>query len=400
MSNGLRIVLGYFIIASLWIILSDEWIDQLDQQLSSYDIIELSQFKGVFFVTVTSILLYIGIQRSENQIKERSDEFERLYRQNPNPMLIYDPESLQILSTNVAAQQLYKFSENEFLKKGFTGILQDEELQRMKSAVGNLKESNYTFTKGWRHIKSDGTKMIVNIASHAVDYKKTKARVLSISDVTELEENRAQLMDVNHELKEEKQRQVSLMNSFDDAIWAMTQEFVLVSFNEAFDQWYVEEYGVKPSVGQVLNEMKLDWQNNLPEWERAVSQIHHRGEADEFLYSKGEEEVYRSVRPYAIHDSDSKNLIAIGVILRDVSTNVINRKKLEVQNAQLRKISSVFSHQMRRPVTTILGLIDLIERTDNPVAKEEAIAHLKTVSDEIDSVIRDIINKSQSLFES
>lgn len=398
MSNGLRIVLGYFIIASLWIILSDEWISQLDEHLAAYNIVQMSQFKGMFFVTVTAVLLYIGIQRSEDQIRERSNEFERLYRQNPNPMLIYDPNTLDIISANFAAQQMYKLSEKEFIDRGFKGILQQSELQRMKEIIGGLGKE-YTYTKGWHHVKSNGEQMIVNIASHGVRYKKKNVRVLAITDVTELEENKAQLLRVNHELKEERQRQYSLMNSFEDAIWSMTEDFILVSFNQSFSDFYFQQYGKKPGVGCVLSEMKTDWKVIFSEWDEAIEQIKQSGNADEFLLQRNGEQIYRSVRPYAIRDSENNQLIAVGVILRDVTSTVTNRKMLEVQNQQLRKISSVFSHEMRRPVTTILGLIDLIDRTEDTDEREEAIRHLKTVSDEIDTVIRDIIGKSQSLFE-
>ena len=396
MSNSLRIVFGYFVIASLWIILSDEWITQLDNQIAAVDFVELSQFKGLFFVTFTSFLLYFGIKRSESRLQEKSDDFERLYRQSSTPMIIYNPANFKIRSANYAAQELYQLSEGRFIDMGFTGILSDKEFEKMKTAIHQI-DSKYNYTKSWNHTKSDGTQMIVNLASHATRYKNEKVRVLAINDVTELEQQREELLRLNQELREEKFRQFALMNSLEDSIWSMTKDFVLLSSNRAFERFYEGEYRTKPQIGDELKELQNDWQSNLSEWDESIHRLINKGSTDEFIYEK--DQVFRSIRPYAIWDANKKNLLAIGVIQRNITSNVKNRRQLEVQNEQLRKISSVFSHEMRRPVTTIIGLIDLIENTEDEALREESLKHLKTVSDEIDTVIRDIIGKSQSLFK-
>ena len=66
------------------------------------------------------------------------------------------------------------------------------------------------------------------------------------------------------------------------------------------------------------------------------------------------------------------------------------------QNERLKQVSLLLtSHELRRPVASMLGLINVMDRENffNPDNKE-IIGHLLTVGKEIDEVIRLIIDKS------
>jgi signal transduction histidine kinase len=59
------------------------------------------------------------------------------------------------------------------------------------------------------------------------------------------------------------------------------------------------------------------------------------------------------------------------------------------------QIASLTSHELRRPVASMLGLINIMDRENffNP-DNREIIEHLLTVSNEIDEVIRLIVDKT------
>jgi signal transduction histidine kinase len=65
------------------------------------------------------------------------------------------------------------------------------------------------------------------------------------------------------------------------------------------------------------------------------------------------------------------------------------------QNERLKNIASLSSHELRRPVASMLGLINIMDRENftNP-ENRQIIEHLFTVSKEIDEVIRLIVNKT------
>jgi signal transduction histidine kinase len=65
------------------------------------------------------------------------------------------------------------------------------------------------------------------------------------------------------------------------------------------------------------------------------------------------------------------------------------------QNNRLHAIASISSHELRRPVATILGLVSLFDRDDmlNPLNRE-IITHLDTSALELDDVIHNIVEKT------
>jgi PAS domain S-box-containing protein len=68
------------------------------------------------------------------------------------------------------------------------------------------------------------------------------------------------------------------------------------------------------------------------------------------------------------------------------------------QNRRLMEIASIISHELRRPVASIIGLVNLFDRTNQDKdLNNELIDHLATTSKELDEVIHVIIRKTMTL---
>ena len=80
-----------------------------------------------------------------------------------------------------------------------------------------------------------------------------------------------------------------------------------------------------------------------------------------------------------------------GVGLDITEREKVNRAILD-QNERLRNIASLSSHELRRPVATMLGLLNIFDRNNffNP-ENREIMEHLLNVGTEIDDVIREIV---------
>jgi K+-sensing histidine kinase KdpD len=88
-------------------------------------------------------------------------------------------------------------------------------------------------------------------------------------------------------------------------------------------------------------------------------------------------------------------VIAAGCFSRNITDRLNIEKALINQNERLKHIATLSSHDLRRPVASMLGLIDIIDKENfsNP-ANQEIIEHLFTTSAEIDTVIRQIVDKT------
>ena len=98
--KSLKITLIYFILGSLWIILSDRLMDLFFTNHEG--LILVSLIKGIFYVTVTTIIIYlliyyafISLFDSETKLQEKNEalelslsEYQKLYQQNENKQLL------------------------------------------------------------------------------------------------------------------------------------------------------------------------------------------------------------------------------------------------------------------------------------------------------------------------
>lgn len=76
----------------------------------------------------------------------------------------------------------------------------------------------------------------------------------------------------------------------------------------------------------------------------------------------------------------------------------IAEEKIKNQHAKLLEVAFLQSHQIRRPVADILGLINLFD-LENPADAEniEILLRLKTTAVDLDTIIRDIVQKTSEI---
>ena len=107
-----------------------------------------------------------------------------LFQKNPNPMWIYDSETLRFLDVNQSAVDTYGWSREEFLKMTILDIRpdMDAEAVRLTAKQGGVQQASGP----WRHRYKDGSEHLVRIASHAAEFASRPARVVTVNDVTDL----------------------------------------------------------------------------------------------------------------------------------------------------------------------------------------------------------------------
>lgn len=97
---------------------------------------------------------------------------------------------------------------------------------------------------------------------------------------------------------------------------------------------------------------------------------------------------------------DANNeVVGVSYILRDVTDRKIKEQKILEQNTSLLKIAHLQSHQFRAPLTTIIGMVDLIKQEKNN-APDEYFFLLGNAVSNLDQKIKEIVNNAdnQNLF--
>src|SRR5690606_37926549 len=107
-----------------------------------------------------------------------------LFELNPQPMWVFDRETLRFLAVNAAAVKAYGYSEEEFLGMRITDIRPDGEVATLLEKLADPKDG-FDRAGLWTHRTKDGSAIRVEISSHAVEFEGRGAEMVLAVDVTE-----------------------------------------------------------------------------------------------------------------------------------------------------------------------------------------------------------------------
>lgn len=93
---------------------------------------------------------------------------------------------------------------------------------------------------------------------------------------------------------------------------------------------------------------------------------------------------------YEPASDDSGEIIGVSYNAIDITERKLDEQRILAQNESLKQIAHIQSHELRRPVATIIGLVDLFQSEDRLVSRED-LAMLAQVTAELDEKIKKIV---------
>ncbi|NHA15599.1 HD domain-containing phosphohydrolase [Thioalkalivibrio sp. XN279] len=117
--------------------------------------------------------------------KTQRQEYERLFSANPQPMWIYDSQTLKFLAANDAAVALYGYTREEWLAMTIKDIRHPAECDCLDAALARERGKPFSDADVWTHIRKDGSSLQVEVSAHSIDFNGRPARVVMAMDVTE-----------------------------------------------------------------------------------------------------------------------------------------------------------------------------------------------------------------------
>ena len=126
----------------------------------------------------------IGRAKLEEALKDSEERYRLLFDCTPQPIWVYDEQTLFFLAVNDAAVRTYGYSQAEFLAMTVEEIrpIEDVPALLIKTAAGI---EGPVLTSPWRHRKKDGSVIYVEVTSHPLVFDKKNARLVIATDVTD-----------------------------------------------------------------------------------------------------------------------------------------------------------------------------------------------------------------------
>ena len=230
-------------------------------------------------------------------------DYRYLFDANPQPMWIFDVETLLFLAVNDAALLQYGYTRDEFLSLTINDIRPTEDRSKLVAHVKTVPQQLHR-SGVWRHCKKDGTVFNVNVVSHGFVFNGRDARLVIATDVTA--QRRAE-----EALLQGERRLASIINSAMDAIITIDESQTVVLFNDAAERIF--SCPPAEAIGQSLDKF-------IPDSFRSSHRNHvnHFGETQNTSRSMGKLGTLWAVR------ADGKEL----PIEASISHASVNGKKL------------------------------------------------------------------------
>jgi len=193
-----------------------------------------------------------------------------------------------------------------------------------------------------------------------------------------------------------KKSEIELRSFFESSIdhhLLLGKNFEVLAFNKSYESHVKNTYGLQMERGSNMIEYikAAHLHDFYKDYNRALN-----GTAvfDERNLQQADGDSWRIVKFEPAFDVDGE-IIGVSVNVSDVNTRVQNEQIVKLQNQQLQEIAMMQSHELRRPVASILGLMSLFKASDYKAEKED-LQMLERAVAELDLKIRDIVTTAKT----
>ncbi len=298
-----------------------------------------------------------GIERSKvlDHLKKSEEQYKFLFQNNPLPMWAFDQNDGKFIMVNGAAIRQYGYTEEEFLTMTIHDIEVFVDSGKAVSA-SFLKRAVLTknYSSDLKHRKKSGAIIDVEMRIHSIVLEGHNAMLAVLHDVTE--RNKAK-----EQLRQSEQTFRTISENFPNGAVAILGEDLKVQYIAG------KEYPVAGVTGSYFKN-KL-YSNHFTSPEKEV--------ITEYLRKvfAGQSVVFE-----ATHIMQSYILSAVPLLDLDgsihkiliASQNITAQKRSETEkemlieeltqnNSDLRQFSYITSHNLRAPLSNLLGIIKLID---------------------------------------
>lgn len=296
-------------------------------------------------------------RRAEQALRESEERYRSLFAATPNPMWIYDLETLRFIAVNDAAVAEYGYTREEFMAMDILDIRPPDEVERMKTVVGEYREDQPHKNRIWRHRRKDGSIKLVDVSAQTITQNGRRCVLVLPFDLTAK-------IQAEEALRESEARYRTLFENAVGGVYRTTVDGRVITANPALARilgfetpaeliaWYSDRIGdsfyVKPG--------------RRAEFLAAVGQGDGVTNFESEVRGKDGRMIWISENVRAVRDGNGR-LVHLDGFVSDITP----RRQLELEYQRASKLEAVgilaggIAHDFNNILTVVLGNVTLAE---------------------------------------
>jgi PAS domain S-box-containing protein len=295
-----------------------------------------------------------GIERSKiiDHLKKSEEQYKYLFYNNPLPMFASEIDSQTMLMVNEAAIRHYGYSEEEFLKMRTDDLVFRKEGAKQPSSSGLVDDKGVSIDL--QHKKRNGEVIDVEVVSHEIIAEGKNACLAVIHDVTE--RNKAK-----EQLRESEQMFRTITENFPNGAVAILDRDFTIRYMAG------KEFHIRGANASYFENTIYTNHFHSPVKEKVTENLMKVFEGNNTVFEASFEDLSYMISAVPLYETAgtiNKILIA--------SQNITQQKRNETEkemlieeltrnNSDLQQFSYITSHNLRAPLSNLLGIIKLLD---------------------------------------
>lgn len=356
------------------------------------------------FLVTTSIIIFLAIRRLQTLNTESRNQYKMLFHSNPIPMWILNSRTLKFVQVNGSALRIYGYTTEEFKSMSLLDITSPEDHNRTVQQIKNISYNNNP-SDCFEHQKKNGELITTKITSHKIYFHNQDCVMAMAEDVTlqNLQDKALKMLfDAEKEYKEEleanikqltatleeKQRLAEVIDRIQNMVIITDPAGIIIWVNKAFIK--ASGYSFEEAVGRTQHFL-YGASPDFATLERMTESVKNKE------FSIFEVVNYtKSGRGYWVEMTTSPIYNCENDVVRYISVhNIITERKLrdvqiQEQNTVLKKLAWTNSHTVRKPIASILSLVEIGEYADSLEEMKEIHEFIGICSRELDNITKEV----------